>query len=412
MSDSGSGFYSSNYGQYPSITFRANDQSGPGFGYFIRDIVVPTLESGATYNAQGYVTSGTFDYELPFNQWAQPATIWMSGILVTDVARNTFAINDNIAAVAALGFPTSFALIDSATEDTSVGLFGGEVVIHSPPGTSITSSVNPVSGNQLSDGASVLVGELAYTVTGLSSGASISVIMTLPSGSNPNAVYKVINGAYVDMSSSSTFSGDTITMHITDGGVGDEDNLANGVIVDPVIPVHRVVPTSPVITSRQTTSFTKGKLGSFRIVATGNPAPTFAIAAGVLPTGLSLNTTTGVISGTPTTAGIFNVTVSASNGVGTAAAQLFTMSVQGVSILTTQLPNARVGQKYRVQVSASSPLPVTWKFVTGSAHPTWLKLSSSGVLSGSPLRKNSFTLKISASDGTHTATKTLTLVVR
>ena len=269
-----------------------------------------------------------------------------------------------------------------------------------------------MSGNQLSDGASVLVGELAYTVTGLSSGASISVIMTLPSGSNPNAVYKVINGAYVDMSSSSTFSGDTITMHITDGGVGDEDNLANGVIVDPVIPVHRVVPTSPVITSRQTTSFTKGKLGSFRIVATGNPAPTFAIAAGVLPTGLSLNTTTGVISGTPTTAGIFNVTVSASNGVGTAAAQLFTMSVQGVSILTTQLPNARVGQKYRVQVSASSPLPVTWKFVTGSAHPTWLKLSSSGVLSGSPLRKNSFTLKISASDGTHTATKTLTLVVR
>ena len=35
-----------------------------------------------------------------------------------------------------------------------------------------------------------------------------------------------------------TISGDTITLHLTDGGLGDSDGMANGVIVDPVVPVQ------------------------------------------------------------------------------------------------------------------------------------------------------------------------------
>ncbi len=59
---------------------------------------------------------------------------------------------------------------------------------------------------------------------------------------------------------------------------------------------------------------TVGVAYSFTFVATGTPAPTFAITAGSLPPGLTL-TTGGVLSGTPTTANTYNYTITASNGI-------------------------------------------------------------------------------------------------
>jgi Pro-kumamolisin, activation domain/Putative Ig domain len=58
---------------------------------------------------------------------------------------------------------------------------------------------------------------------------------------------------------------------------------------------------------------------SYTFAATGRPAPTFSLATGAVPTGLTLNATTGVLSGTPTAPGAFTFTVSAANGIGTAA---------------------------------------------------------------------------------------------
>lgn len=57
---------------------------------------------------------------------------------------------------------------------------------------------------------------------------------------------------------------------------------------------------------------------SYTFTASGNPAPTFAVASGSLPPGLTLGSS-GVLSGTPTTAGKYTFTVSASNGVGMSA---------------------------------------------------------------------------------------------
>lgn len=72
--------------------------------------------------------------------------------------------------------------------------------------------------------------------------------------------------------------------------------------------------SSPTITSNLTASGTVGVAFAYGIVATNSPT---SYGASGLPAGLTINTTTGVISGTPTTAGVTSVTISATNGIGT-----------------------------------------------------------------------------------------------
>lgn len=69
----------------------------------------------------------------------------------------------------------------------------------------------------------------------------------------------------------------------------------------------------PVITSSLTASGNQGAAFTYTIVATNTPTSYNATG---LPAGLTINTTTGVISGTPTVTGVFNITITATNGIG------------------------------------------------------------------------------------------------
>jgi hypothetical protein len=133
----------------------------------------------------------------------------------------------------------STQVIDNRIGVASDGPSAGPVTISTPTGTylyNVTSQNANAVG--LPVGAIAIVGALTYEVGNLVPGQSIDVSIALPSGSNPSAVYKLENGSYVDVSSLATISGDTITLHLTDGGLGDADGAANGVIVDPVVPVR------------------------------------------------------------------------------------------------------------------------------------------------------------------------------
>jgi hypothetical protein len=68
------------------------------------------------------------------------------------------------------------------------------------------------------------------------------------------------------------------------------------------------------ITSPNNTTFTVGTSGSFTVTATGIPAPTLS-ESGVLPSGVSFNAASGVLSGVPAsgTVGTYPITFTAQN---------------------------------------------------------------------------------------------------
>lgn len=121
---------------------------------------------------------------------------------------------------------------------------------------------------------------------------------------------------------------------------------------------------------------------------------TWAISSGALPSGLTLNAATGVISGTPTAAGTANATLRASykHESGTRAYPVVVLNVV-VSLAAASLPQATQNSAYSydfkplVSVSgdpAYTSSAVSFRMATGSYAPAGMSLNTSGVLSGYP----------------------------
>ena len=154
---------------------------------------------------------------------------------------------------------------------------------------------------------------------------------------------------------------------------------ANGVAPEASQPFVLTVDQPAVITSADGATFSHGVAGSFTVVATGTPAPTIT-EWGNLPAGVTFSA--GALSGTPTVTGTFEVTFTASNGVGTPSTQDFTLTVLGLNITTTSVPGAAPGTPYSYTLQAvGGTTPYKWKVISGTL-PKGIKLSAGGVLAG------------------------------
>jgi len=85
-------------------------------------------------------------------------------------------------------------------------------------------------------------------------------------------------------------------------------------------------PLPPVIEAGQTVTASKGGILSYALKATNTP-DRWALASGSLPRGITLDTSTGVLSGSPTAVGVFHASFTATNGGGTSAVQPFALTI-------------------------------------------------------------------------------------
>lgn len=105
-----------------------------------------------------------------------------------------------------------------------------------------------------------------------------------------------------------------------------QGSLAGNVVVKQNFTL--TVNEAPAFTSADNTTFFVGVMGSFKVTATGFPAPTIAVTS-ALPKWLNYNAVTHVLSGKPPTTAVGNIkiTIVASNGVGAKVTQNFTLNV-------------------------------------------------------------------------------------
>ncbi len=121
----------------------------------------------------------------------------------------------------------------------------------------------------------------------------------------------------------------------------------------------------PTITSTSLPAINRNTPYSRTIPFTGTPSPTLTVSAGTLPTGLALNSTTGVISGTPTVSGSFSFTVRAQNTNGSATRAL---SITVNKITTELLINGGFENNMTGWDERSSTSPMTINVITSGAQ--------------------------------------------
>lgn len=159
-------------------------------------------------------------------------------------------------------------------------------------------------------------------------------------------------------------------------------------------------PTAPAITTTALNSMVQGTAFSQTLSATGVPT-SWAVSAGALPAGLSLNTGTGVISGTPTAAGSYSVTIRATNAHGNGT-RVFTGTVAASgtapTISTTSIASMTQGATYSQSLLATGSTPITWG-VTAGALPAGIGINSStGALSGTPTTAGAYSFTVTATN--------------
>jgi len=282
------------------------------------------------------------------------------------------------------------------------------VIVGDINGNSLT--VNVVNGQVINTPPSITTSSLtngtvgvAYSQTLTATGGTTPYSWTIASGTLPAGL--TLSASGVISGTPPTVGGPTsVTFKVTD---------ANSLTATQSLSITIITPLS--ITTNSLPSWTVSVAYSQTLAVTGGTAPyTWTITSGTLPSGLSLSSS-GVISGTPTTAGDpTSVTFQVTDSVSKTATKSMSITINASpSIGTVSLPNGTVGVSYSQTLSVTGGTsPYTWSIATGSL-PSGLSLSSSGVVSGTPTTAGgptSITFKVTDLTST-TATKSLSIAI-
>lgn len=133
-----------------------------------------------------------------------------------------------------------------------------------------------------------------------------------------------------------------------------------------------------------------------------------SVTSGALPTGLSLNAC--LLFGTPTTAGAFNFTITATNRTDSKSlASTITVKNAAPSVTATTLPTPTVTVPYSAPIAVSGGGTITCALSVGSLPPG-LKLTGCA-LTGTPTKAGSYPFTVAASNDGGTGSKAFTVMV-
>lgn len=392
-------------------------------------------QGGVTWSLQGAgalsgQTSTSTTYTAP-SPITATTTATVTATSVSDPAK-TATITINLEAVSISLAPTSPQTLDQAqvlaiaatvsddpaTKGVSWTLSGSgtlsgqttSAATYTAPASVTASASATITATSIFDGTktSVLTVNLvvppSVTTTSLAAGqvgAAYSATLAASNGVSPY-IWNISSGA---LPGGLTISGNKISGTPTAYGtfnftvqVKDADGLTA------TAPLSIKVAPAPVAIS--TTSLPNGIVNSSysaTLQATGGATPiSWSVTIGTLPGGLTLNPSTGAITGTPTTAGTSNFTVQASDSSSpqlTATKALSITVIPVLSIATTSLPSGITSTAYSANLTSTGGSgPITWSVSVGTL-PAGLKLNSgTGAIAGTPTTAGTSNFTVQAAD--------------
>ncbi|RBJ82244.1 IPT/TIG domain/outer membrane autotransporter barrel domain-containing protein [Pseudomonas sp. MWU12-2534b] len=263
-----------------------------------------------------------------------------------------------------------------------------------PTGLSLSTSSGAISGTPSASGtfnmtvtatdANSATGSQAYSITiGALAPVAGAVSATVAANSSANSITLNISGgaatsvavASAASHGTATASGTSITYTPTAGFSGSDSftytaTNAGGTSSPATVTITVSAPTL-VLTPASLGAGTAGSAYSATLSTSGGSAPySYSISSGSLPAGLSLNTASGLISGTPTTSGTSNLTITATDANGATGSQAYSITIAAVAIsvpATSQILAA--GQSATVDLTQGATGGPFTQAVLGSVTP-------------------------------------------
>ena len=177
---------------------------------------------------------------------------------------------------------------------------------------------------------------------------------------------------------------------------------------------------TPIITSTPIITATVGAAYTYNVTATDPDGNTLTFSLTIIPPGMTINSSTGLISWTPTAAGDYDVIVKVSDNGSPVKSitQSFTIHVgqpspanQPPIITSTAITTATVGQAYSYDVEATDPDGDTLTyFLVGPAGMTIDFLT--GLITWTPTTSGNYNVIVSVSDGALFDTQSFTIIVQ
>ncbi len=322
--------------------------------------------------------------------WPPGLTLSTGGVLSgTPSATGTYTfdveVTDNVGSNSSAPFtitvgPPPNLSVTPTSGITSTGGIGGPFT----PGSASYQVMNTGSGSMswsATDAPSWIT--LSPASGTLASGASTTMTASINTSANSLGV--------------GTYTG-TINFNNTTSGFG---NTSRSVSLT-------VTPPPPVITGSLTATGSVGQPFSYQITASNSPT---SFGASGLPAGLSVNTSTGLISGTPTAGGVSNITISATNVNGTGSATLVLTVLRAPAFTNAPLsvPIA-IGAAYNFTFTTTGTPAPTFAVTNGNLPPG-LSLSAAGVISGTPTQLGTYSGTVTATNAAGSASQNFTFTV-
>jgi|GEM_PF-710047 len=193
-----------------------------------------------------------------------------------------------------------------------------------------------------------------------------------------------------------------VKLTLTAAVPGTRSSSVVNITVNPAPTIAGTTPTGTVGVPYTATLTASGGTGALRL----------SIAGGTLPEGLTFNSSTGVIQGTPTTEGSSTITVQVTDAsdVPMTVTSQQTIRIHAAGAVSLSIagnpPAGVVGVAYSTTLQATGGTsPYSWSVISGSL-PAGLSLSSDGVISGTPTTLGSamFTVQVQDASGDQAST--------